>query len=391
MKNVYMILLILLGLLPRLLFSQLSISNGVHNIEITGAISGYYNYRVLKPGETDMKKNRFRLRDAQIQIEGRIGRKWAYELQFDIADMAQGGGLVDGENPGLMDAYVEYKGIPYFDVRAGFGKTPYSRGSQVPFIYSPYWQRAQIIRGDVFARRDIGVTFSKSLWRQRINLYGGIYNGLGEMSLRGDNDASGGLEYIVRADIAYPVRFRYQEIDTRHVPIPMFQLGLNGRYSKRNLPAGASFPAFASGAYGLTVLDGERYLYGLDFAAMYKGLSLNFEIHQYRGQPRNPNSLLLQGLPVEQTERYFLAGGFVAQLSYFIMPLKTIVSARYEQLDLNDLVNGRSDRASLAFAYQIDGFSSMIKMQFFQVMREESIDELSWTEQFRIGWQFLFK
>jgi hypothetical protein len=386
--------IIIIGFVINPIFAQLTITNGVHNMEITGAISGYYNYRVLKPDATnqDLNKNRFRLRDAQIQIDGRVGRTWEYELQFDIADMASGQSMIDGENPGLMDAYVIYKGIKYFDIQAGFGKTPYSRNSLVPFVFSPYWQRAQIVRGDIFTRRDIGITLSQSFWKQRINVYGGVYNGLGEISLRGDNDATGSVEYIARADVAYPARFRYREVDDRHVPIPMFQVGVNGRYTKRNLPEGGTFPAFSGGEYGLRVLDGERYVYGLDAAFMYKGWSGTFEIHQYRGQPRLESHPLLQGLPVEQTNRYFLAGGWVSQLNYFWKSGKTILSVRYEQLDLNDLVAGRSDRLSFAVAYQINGFNSMIKFQYFNILREEEqIDPLRWTEQFRIGWQFLFK
>ncbi len=387
------ILLVLCGLAMNQVKAQLTISNGVHNLEITGAISGYYNYRVLKPDATNqaMNKNRFRLRDAQIQIEGRVGRTWEYELQFDIADMASGANVIDGENPGLMDAYVKYKGLRFVDIQVGYGKTPYSRNSLVPFFLSPYWQRAQITRGDIFSRRDIGLTLSQSFWKQRINLYGGIYNGLGELSLRGDNDATGSVEYIARADFAYPARFRYQEIDTRHVPIPMFQIGFNGRYTKRNLPDGGTFPAFSGGEYGLRVLDGERYVYGMDATFMYKGFSGAFEIHQYRGQPRLATNPLLQGLPEEQTERFFMAGGWVGQLNYFFKKYKTIVSVRYETLDLNDLISGRSERLSFALAYQINGFNSMIKFQYFNILKEESIDPLRWTEQFRIGWQFMFR
>jgi hypothetical protein len=375
-------------------FSQITITNGVHNFEISGCISGFYNHRIIKPEATNqsLNNNRFDLRDAQIQIEGRVGRTWAYEFQFDLADIASGQSAVDGENPGLMDANVKYKGFKLFDIQAGFGKTPYSRSSLVPIVYSPFWQRAQIVRGDVFSRRDVGVTLSQSFWKQRINIYGGVYSGLGEIALRGENDGSGSIEYISRLDFAYPARFRYREIDDRHVPIPMFQIGINGRYTKRNLPDGGSFPAFSSGEFGLRVLDGERYVYGFDAAFMYKGFSGNFEIHQYRGQPRLETNPLLQGLPLEQTERFFLAGGYLAQMNYFFKPWKTILSVRYEQLDLNDLVNGRSERFSLAVAYQINGFNSMLKFQYFNIItEEENLDPLRWTEQFRLGWQFLFK
>ena len=394
MKNILILLFIFQLIENKFVGAQVSITNGVHNIEISGSISSFYNYRIIKPEETNqgLNNNRFGLRDAQIQIEGRVGRIWEYELQMDLADLAAGQSVVDGENPGLMDAYVKFKGLKFIDIQAGFGKTPYSRSSLVPFIYSPYWQRAQIVRGDIFSRRDVGLTLSKSYWKQRINAYAGIYSGLGEISLRGDNDPSGSVEYITRFDIAYPSRFRYINIDTRHVPMPMVQVGINGRYTKRNLAPGESFPAFTGGEYGLRVLDGERYVYGFDVAFMYKGFSGNFEIHQYRGQPRLATNPLLQGLPEDQTNRFFLTGGWLFQLDYFFKSLNSIASVRYEQFDLNDLVAGRSERFSFALAYQFDGFNSMLKFQYFRIIKEETnLDPLRWTEQFRFGWQFLFK
>lgn len=376
------------------LSGQVTIYNGNHSLEISGVISTYYNYRVLKPDASnqDLNKNRFRLRDAQIQLEGRIGRDWEYEFQADLADIASGQAQIDGENPGLMDANFTYKGLGFVNIKVGYGKLDYSKSSLVPIIYSPYWQRAQIVRGDVFSRRDIGITLSNSFWKQRINIYSGIYNGLGERSLRGDNDPSGGLEYLMRFDFAYPSRFRYREIDDRHVPLPMFQVGFNGRYTKRHLPEGSSFPANSLGEFGLNLIDGERYVYGLDASFMFKGFSGNFEIHQYRGQPRDENHPLFQGLPLEQTEGFFLVGGLLGQLNYFSLKLNTIFSVRYEQLDLSDLVVGRSDRLSFAIAYQLNGYNSMIKFQYFNILNEEEIiDPLRWTEQFRIGWQLLFK
>jgi len=119
-------------------------------------------------------------------------------------------------------------------------------------------------------------------------------------------------------------------------------------------------------------LDGERYIYGLDAAFMYKGFSGTFEIHQFRGQPRLATNPLLQGLPEEQTGRFFLAGGWVGQANYFFKKYRTIVSVRYETLDLNDLVSGRSERLSFAVAYQLNGFNSMIKFLVFQYFESKS-------------------
>ena len=93
--------------------AQVTISNGKHIIEISGSISTYYNNRQLKFGEEDKNKNRFKLRDAQLDIEGRVGSDYEYNLKLDFADMAanNSGVEIDPENPGLMEATIKYKGF----------------------------------------------------------------------------------------------------------------------------------------------------------------------------------------------------------------------------------------------------------------------------------------
>lgn len=373
--------------------AQVTISNGKHILEISGSISTYHNIRNLKFGEEDKNKDRFKLRDAQLDFEGRVGSDYEYNLKVDFADMAANnqGATIDPENPGLMEATVKYTGLDLFDIEMGYGKVYYSRSSLNPFNYSAYWQRAELVRGSIFSRRDVGVTLMKNFWKQRANLYVGAYTGLGELSLTGDNDPSGQLEYIGRFDIAYPARYRYREIDDRITPIPMFSLGLNGRFMNKKLPDGEAFPDNATSEYGIKVIDGKRYVYGLDASFQYMGFSGQFEIHQVRSEPQNENDPLFQNFTPQQTRGYVLSGGFIAQANYFIKNIKTIVSARYEELDLNDLVKGNSERFSTAIAYQLNGYQAMIKFQYFNIIKEERIDPLKWDEQFRIGMQFQLK
>lgn len=372
--------------------AQLIITNGEHVMEISGSASTYYNQRILKEGEYDHSKDRFKLRDAQINIEGRIKNIWEYKLQADFADMSANtaGGEIDPENPGLMDANVTYKGLGFLDIKAGYGKVPYSLSSMVPFTFSPYWQRAELTRGSLFSRRDAGVTLHSALWRQRVNLYAGIYSGLGEMALIGDNDPSGNPEFIGRAEFSYPARYRYRLIDDRHTPVPMFMIGLNGRYMNKRLPDGEVFPDNTQSEYGMKVVDGKKYVYGFDASFMYQGFSAQFEMHQIKGQPVKASDPLYQGLSPAQTRGYFLAGGYIAEVNYHIAAINTIVSARYEELDLSDLVKGNSQRFSPAIAYQVKGFDAMVKFQYFNILKEETIDPLKWKEQYRLGIQFNF-
>jgi hypothetical protein len=373
--------------------AQLVLSNGDHVLELTGGVSTYYNQRFLKDGETNRRKDRFRLRDAQIQLEGRYRNSIAYELQFDMADFAQtGSGPIDPENVGLMDAWVTFKGLEFIDITMGYGKLPYGRSSQVPFIYSPYWQRAELVRGDIFSRRDIGVTLSRSFWQQRAAVYAGIYTGLGELSLRGDNDPSGRPEYIGRAEVAWPSRYRKRDIDERLSPVPMFAVGANARYTDKSQPAGGILPAFAGGDYGIKVIDGSRSVVGIDATAQYKGISAQFEMHRMRMEPRNPNSALFRGRPAAEHEGFVLAGGWFGQLNAFSKRFSSILSVRYEELNLNDLAPGVQQRIGGAYAYQFRGFDCMLKIQYWHILEEEaSIDPKRWNEQVRLGIQYQFK
>jgi len=382
-------ILIVLVLLAQALSAQFSVNNGKHILEISGTVSTYYNYRELKEGETEKDKNRFNLRDAQLMIEGRNGNLYEYRIQMDFADLTQGS--TDPENPGLMDAWFKYKGLKWFDVQVGYGKVQYSRSSLVPFSYSTYWQRPELFRGQYFSRRDIGVTLSKSFWQRRVELIAGAYTGLGEVSARvGDNDASGALEYIGRAEFCWPTYYRNRDLDVLHVPVPMIALGVNGRYANKVLPAGTFFPSGSTGDFGLKVISGKKETYGFDVSAQWKGFSAQFELHQIKGTPADTNSFLLRNYTVAQSKGYFLSGGYYGQMSYFSRKLKTAISIRYEEFNISDLVVGNNQRFSMALAYQIDGFNSMIKAQWTNIMKEEILDALKWNEQFRIGWQVMF-
>ena len=132
----------------------------------------------------------------------------------------------------------------------------------------------------------------------------------------------------------------------------MMVLGFNGRYANKKLNGG-SFPSYAIGEYNMKVVDGSK----------------------------------LNGYDTD----FFTMNGFAGEITYYFKKKNTIISCRYEQFDLNDLVDGKSQRIYGSLAYQIDGFNSMIKFQYWHILSEEENDPLKWTNQFRLGWCFLFK
>lgn len=385
---------LLMGLLTSICYwgnpmkGQVTWTNGDNTLELSGSISTYLNFRTLDSTSVEKDKDRFALRDAQMQLEGRRGDRWEYELQFDLADIAQGG--TDPENPGIMDAWIKYKAPKLFDIRLGYGKVSWSRSSLTPFVYSAYWQRAEFLRGGFAARRDVGLELSRSFWKQRAGLWLGTYTGLGEQSLKGDNDASGAFEYVGRAEFSFPGRGRYREIDDRHLRIPQFSAGMSGRYTNRILPAGEFFPSGAAGDFGIKVINGKREAWGLDASLLWQGFSAQFEMMRIRSTPVDSVSSFLQGYSPKQSNGYFQSLGWTAQAAYHIKPIRLVLSGRYETYNVNDLFAGDNARYSFAIAYMPEGYRSMIKAQYIRVIRSEAIDAPDWVAQYRIGWQYQF-
>lgn len=391
MKKINTLLLLMVLFLSHDVDAQHTIINGNHILEISGSLSTYYNYRWLKAGEFDQSKNRFTLRDAQIQCEGRIGNTWEYEFEADFADfVANISGPPDAENPGLMEASAVYKGLKFVNIKIGYGKLPYSFQALAPFSQSPYWQGTEITRGDFFSRRDAGITFSKSLLKNRLNIDAGAYTGLGEKSLTGENDASGALEYIGRAMFCYPAKYRYRMIDFNHSVIPVFEVAINGRYTKRNLPTGTTFPPGSTGAYGIKMIDGEKYVYGADAAFQFKGLSIQLEVHQIKATPNDSTSSLLNNTPKSFNKGYFKAGSWVTQVNYYLKPLHSVLSFRYENLNINDLVASYTERYAAAYAYKFRNSNAMLKIQYYFFGKEEVLADIKYKDQVRIGYQIVF-
>ena len=392
MSKIYTIFGLFFILLASKVTGQFTITGPKNSIEISGLISFDYNYRFLSnPGnEPDYKKNKFELGNARFKIEGRTGLHYEYNLQLDLSRL----GYTDvvGEFPALLDASFIYKS-KLVDIAGGYQKVPYSRSSLVPFQYQPMWQRAEISRGYMFSRRDVGVTLSKEMWNDRIALYAGAYSGQGEYIMtsitEGDNDKNGTLEYIARAEVNYPYKIKYRDVyDTHHSSIPSISLGVNGRYVNRtkSLPYGTT-------DFDVKLISGKKTTYGLDLATQYKGFSGLFEIHQMKIEPTDPTDITNFLLSKQTT--YFYAGGTVVQLAYYSKKLKSGILARYDELITNDLRSStyKVQNISLCYNLLLNGYKSMLRVQYWYRINNDiqsSIPQKFKDDQIRIGWQYSF-
>jgi hypothetical protein len=383
-------------LLSALAFSSIGLAQtcfvkGDKSLEISGIFASYYNYRILKPEEDNLKNNKFAIRDIRIGFNAQIANKLEADFRVDLLSLALSG--TDPEVPSIVSAYVEYKALPVA-IKFGYDKLPFSQGSLTSIYESAFWGGSQLIRGDFYSRRDLGITLSKAMWKQRVNIALGAYSGLGEAVFTangGDSDPSGKLEYIGRVDVSYPSRFRYDEVDYKLSPTPLFRIGANARYADKTQPGSNVLPANVGGLYGIKVINGKRTVYGADIAFAYRGFSAQAEYLLINLQPSLDADPLYNYVTQDISNKQINAGGWQGQVNYFFKGIKSILSARYENYNINDLVYGNAERLSLAAAYQLNGFNNVLKFQYINILKEDTNSEpLKWTANYRIGWQYRF-
>jgi hypothetical protein len=334
MKNYISLLGLLMLSLPSV--AQFSVSKGKDNFQISLRSCTFYNNRLYLPEALDLKKDRIRLRDMQAEFKARFSNQWKVVLQVDFADLASGS--IEDEDNGLMEAHVTYRASGNGpEIQIGFDKVPYSRSSLTSLYATPFFSRAEVVSGDFFARRDVGVLVTQGLKNDRVMLYGGAYTGMGEASLRGDNDASGTLEYVGRVELSYPSKFRHSDIDDKISQRPMISIGANARYTEKKTDTGID--------YFIKTINGSKSVIGFDIAFQYKGLSFLYELHRAHMLPNDTLRLLNSG------GNYINAGGYLAQLVYKYRPWHSAVAIRYDEINPNDLLLNDINR-SITYAYR---------------------------------------
>ena len=353
--------------------AQFSLEKGYSNLEISGDIQSYFNYRFLKSGETDYKKNRFAVDYAEINFKGYISKYWKYEIEANVIGIPTNS-LVE-DNGFINEANVVYRGFgPYLDIEAGYSKLPFSRASMLSKLNSAFLQRPEMARGDVFSRRDVGVTAIVHALDQKVEASFGMYNGLGEGSLGNDNDSKGNFEYVSRVEFNYPSPLGNEALDRVNSPVPVFCIAGNARYADKAIVTGTE--------YGIKTIVGKKFSYGGDLALKYKGFQATFELLQFRMQPDDSTDILLQGKPTN----YVLSGGYVAELNYYSQKYRTALAVRYDEYNPSDLIKGDT-RKNLCFAinYFTRG-NSTFRVQYWHRLNLDSTNEPWADEQIRLAW-----
>ncbi len=373
--------------------SQFTFSNGGNTLQIGGRVSGYYEYRVLKAGQTNLSHNGWAMKDGDVDLLGKTANHFTYEFHVSLLDVISAAATqntADPAAPGFKAAYLRYDGYKV-GIKFGFDKLPFALGSIEPEHMTPMWSHANLNGGDLFSRRDFGLTLNTSLMHNHINLYAGAYSGMGENFFEYGNDASGTFEYIGRAEYCLNGKMKYRVIDEEHTTTPQLRVALDARYADKTQPAGKTIGIDAPGKYGLRVINGKRLCYGGDVTFMYKGFSTNFEVDLMQLKPADTSDPLFNGTSSTVNKGVINAGGFVWDANYDFAKIRSVFTAKYEDVNVNDLVPGSMHWLSLGYAYKLNGFASVFKLEYAIPLQEDSnSDALKYTGQLRLGYQIVF-
>lgn len=109
--------------------SAFTISSGNNTLQLGGRVSFYYENRVLKTSQTNMKHNGFDVKDADFDILGKTANKFSYEFHYSLVDIITAAATQNTNNPanpGFKSAYLQYEGFK-IKLKIGFDKLPFSQ------------------------------------------------------------------------------------------------------------------------------------------------------------------------------------------------------------------------------------------------------------------------
>ena len=330
-----------------------------------------------------------------LDVLGTTANKFTYEVHYSLVDIITAAATANSSpsTPGFKAAYLEYDGFKVH-MKLGFDKIPFSQSNLMHEHETPNWSHPGLTGGDYFSRRDIGITFSTKLLKDKINLYAGAYSGLGETFFTYGNDASGTFEYVARAEFCYPGKMKYTEIDEENSPVVHFRVAANIRYEDKTQPGSGSVSAsypLAMGTYNTYMVNGKRTVYGGDAIIKYRGISATFETDMLNMKPSSSADALYNGTTSSINKGVVNAGGCIAALNYNWEKVHSVFSVVYENSNANDHLYGNQEWMTFAYAYKISSFNSCAKIEYYAPTKEDGASNpLKYTGQFKVGYQIVF-
>jgi hypothetical protein len=354
-----------------MLFSQIGLVHGEHKLEFSGLTTMTFTNRDII-SVPEKKLSYFDARNVQLRLEYNY-RIIRCVVQADLAGLATGN--FDPENIGLMNVWMQIKPVGSLKIRAGFFKVRYSRSNLISEYNSPFFNRSEVARGQVFGSRDFGLNLNYSFFRGLLNLNVGTYTGIAELSLFGKNALNTKFEYVARVDFSWPQKDKESDFDFYNARIPEFTVGANVRYNNKD--------ATITDTYQLLVVGGKKLTHGYDAAFFYKGISIAGEIHLLKVYPLDKAKRTL-----DPTNNFFNAFGYYIQASYYQQKIKSFLAFRYDRMNQNTFYTGYGDRITTSIGSFFYHKHIQVRLNYTRIMSSEDIrtyNPPSWKNQWRVG------
>ncbi|MFZ1220723.1 MAG: porin [Chthoniobacterales bacterium] len=305
--------------------------------------------------------DRFRLRRARINVSGDFAEQFDFKLEgeFEQSDVAltvrDATGRVLASNStrtefGGTDIFINWHQFPEFQIKAGQYKAPFGLEQLTPDTKLFSLERSQVTSA-LTPERQIGLQFwgkpFASAYPEQKDLLTyaiGIFNGNGRNVTVNDND-----EYMVAGRLELQpwkgkvfgqdgwVRLGGSALTSRDAagtvltPAGTVRVNADGSLSSFTAPSAAKREAYG--------FDGSLHIGPFDLIAEY--LSEDFDARMVNGVAPGFNN--------------FRADGYYVQGSYFVVPKKLQLVAKYEAFDPGQVANDNLQSITGGLNYYIHG------------------------------------
>lgn len=293
---------------------QLRLEHADGAVDLGGRIQTGYNHRFLHGDDDDYRKNRFRMKQVRVELEGEFYEVLSMEIGIDFR--SNNGG------PEAKDLWTAWSPNDWFAIKTGQFKVPVSRdrltsGAKLLFASRP------TVADEFVPGRDIGMMATLRTEDKRYKMSIGAFNNRGANSV--EEDDVGAPMVAARLEIMPFDYVRNGQGDHRRTRTIAVALGINGTVARDGAPILDGVDPVA-----LHSIDGEKYLYGGDLTLKYRGLFLSAEL------------LLAHFSP--ETGPSYNAAGALFQGSYYVDSLRLEPALRFEYFNPSDITDEDRER-----------------------------------------------
>jgi len=292
---------------------------------------------LLEEGDLAQEEG-FRLRRTRIKLGGQLTDWLEFALSTELKDFEDSGGTV-------VDAWASFQPIRYFGFKAGAQELPWTRSTLISSTYQSGVDRPLGVRG-MAPRRPPGAIFFTNVWKDRIQLQGGVFNTLmRNEGFFGGYDEVGGSSGNLYSRFTYVARLDFDPLGTLDPSVPDIE---KNRKPRVNLGAGYFYNDGASH---------KIHAYAADLQVKWMGVAL------LTGYLRDSISPTLKPNQVGAVEDDKDRLAWFVEADYTILKRLLGLHARYEWIDVNRDALDADDQAAMTVGANLYAVDHLVKFQ----------------------------